>query len=404
VGQSIVSALDRRRTAWWGIVALLGFVTAGFVAAFVGTFVLGLFVYYGVRPLHRRLADLTDRRGLTAGGTLLLVVVPALELLTYAGLVAVDEFVAAVGPATADAVLARLPGDSRSFEVVVQSPGELVAAVERGGGLWEAIGGGVGAVATAGNAVLHLTLALAFAFFDGPRLAAWFRSDVAAADGVADAYLSAVDADLQTVYFGNVLTVLAVGAAAVVVYHGFNLLAPAALRIPFPTLLALLTGLATFVPIVVGKLVYLPATAVLGWTAVRTGNPELWPWVAGFPVVAFLVLDLVPQTVVRPYVSGRSLHGGLILFAYVLGTALFGWYGLFLGPFLAVCVVQAANVVLPELLGGDRLTPDTHTDIGSDPDVDDESGATEDADDGAADGEGGGTTTHDAAADGPPTD
>jgi hypothetical protein len=56
-----------------------------------------------------------------------------------------------------------------------------------------------------------------------------------------------------------------------------------------------------------------------------------------------------------------------VLLAYVLGAALFGWYGLFLGPLILVLVVQAANVVLPELLHGDPLTTDTHLKIGSDP-------------------------------------
>jgi predicted PurR-regulated permease PerM len=229
---------------------------------------------------------------------------------------------------------------------------------------------GIGAFGTAANATLHLTLALAVAYFllrDGGRLERWFQSTIADEDGIAEAYVTAVDADLQTVYFGNVLSVVAVAMLSLGVYHGFNVVTPASLTIPVPTLLAMLTGLATFVPLVVGKLVYVPLSIYLAYGATQTGETTGLIWVATLALVSFLLLDLVPQTFVRPYLSGRTLHSGLVLLAYVFGAALFGWYGLFLGPFILVLVVQAANVVLPELLHGDPLTAETYLTIGSDP-------------------------------------
>jgi predicted PurR-regulated permease PerM len=371
---SVFHRLDRARLAWWGVVAVLGVALTFFVASFVGTFVLGLFVYYAARPLHRRLRTRVDHRGLSATLTMLFLVLPAVALVGYAGLVAVQEFAVVAGPGLTDAVLERLPGDPRSVGGLLRSPTELLGRLDDGSRVLTVVVTGFGALGTAANGLLHLTLALAVSFFllrDGPRLAAWFRADVAGAGGVADAYLTAVDADLETVYFGNVLTVLLVGVAAVVVYNGFNVLAPATLRLPVPTLLALLTGLATFVPLVVGKLVYVPMCGYLAWEATRAGaGSGVLPWVVGFLVVSFLLLDLLPQTFLRPLVSGRSLHSGLVLFAYVLGAALFGWYGLFLGPLLVVLVVQAASVVLPELLHGERLTVAASTEIGAEPRVD----------------------------------
>jgi hypothetical protein len=38
------------------------------------------------------------------------------------------------------------------------------------------------------------------------------------------------------------------------------------------------------------------------------------------------------------------------MFAYILGTLLFGWYGLFLGPMVLVFVTHFLRVVVPELL------------------------------------------------------
>jgi predicted PurR-regulated permease PerM len=364
---------DRSRIAWWLIVAVLGTVAVGFVVSFVGTFVLGLFFYYAVRPLHERVDARVGHRSVAAVVTLALILLPVLGLVGYTVLLALGEVFVAADPATIDQLLRRVPGDPASVRRVVQSPGTVVAAIDNQSRLVRYALRGVGLFGTMANGVLHVTLALSVAFFllrDAPRLETWFRTQIADDDGIAETYVSAVDADLQTVYFGNVLSVVAVAMLSLVVYHGFNLVAPSTVSIPFPTLLALLTGLATFVPLVVGKLVYLPLVVYLAYATTQADAAIGLAWVLAFGVVAFLLLDLIPQTFIRPYISGRSLHSGLVLFAYVLGAALFGWYGLFLGPLAVVLIVQAANVVLPELVHGDALTTDTHLRIGSDPVLD----------------------------------
>jgi predicted PurR-regulated permease PerM len=137
---------------------------------------------------------------------------------------------------------------------------------------------------------------------------------------------------------------------------------------PIPTALALATGLASFVPIVVGKLVYVPLTGGLAVAALRT-DPGLVAYPVGLFLVALVCLDILPQTVVRPYLSGRDLHTGATMLSYVLGATVFGWYGLFVGPLVLVLVVQAARIVLPELVDGRELTPTVSgpAAVGSDP-------------------------------------
>jgi hypothetical protein len=73
--------------------------------------------------------------------------------------------------------------------------------------------------------------------------------------------------------------------------------------------------------------------------------------------VTVVIVDLLPDFVLRPYVSGRNLHIGLVMFAYILGPLLFGWYGIFLGPIILVLVFHFARVVLPELLVGKAIRP-----------------------------------------------
>lgn len=362
--------LERQRVGWWLVGLLLLGVVAAFLTGFVGTFVLGLFVYYGARPMHRRLCSRLDSRGLAAALTMLVIVVPALLLLTYVGVVAAREFAAVAGHGALRQLTSQAALPTWAAEAI-RDPLAYATRLEHLSSLQQQVTQGLRTVGTVTTALVHLTLALSMGFFllrDAGRLERWFRRAVAGDGTVPHAYLSAVDADLETVYFGNVVTVLVVTVLSIAVYNGYNLLTPAAVTLPFPTLLALLTGLATFVPLVVGKLVYLPVTAYLAWEAVQAETGLLWA-PAAFLIVAFVLLDVLPQTVLRPVLSGRSLHTGLVLFAYVLGAAYFGWYGLFLGPLLVVLVVQFLKVVFPELIHGDRLTPDPSPvlDLGHDP-------------------------------------
>ncbi|ADJ16649.1 hypothetical protein C497_06244 [Halalkalicoccus jeotgali B3] len=63
-----------------------------------------------------------------------------------------------------------------------------------------------------------------------------------------------------------------------------------------------------------------------------------------------LAFDNIIRIYVRPSLSGRLFPIGLVMFAYLLGPPIFGWYGIFLGPFVMVVVVQFFRYRLPFLL------------------------------------------------------
>jgi len=362
--------LDQKRIGWWVVAIGLAAVLGAVAAAFVGTLVFGLFCYYAARPVHRRITGRLDRPGVVAGLTLVTLVLPVLVLVGYGATVAYGELARLAGSDATRAVLARLVGEPGPLSALLSDPVAYLSRLEGLDRLQQGLSTALATFGFVGGFLLHLSLALALTFFllrDGSRIEAWFLSEIADEESSAYALLRGADADLETVYFGNVLSVLGVAVAAVLVYNGYNLLAPAAVDLPVPTLLALLTGLATFVPIVVGKLVYLPAGAFLLWEATRADVGLGYP--VAFLVVSFVLLDVLPQTVLRPLISGRDLHSGLVLFAYVLGAAYFGWYGLFLGPLLVVLGVQLLKHVLPDLVDGDPFVPesDEGVRIGSDP-------------------------------------
>jgi hypothetical protein len=142
---------------------------------------------------------------------------------------------------------------------------------------------------------------------------------------------------------------------AAVAFNVLNALSPAALGLPYPTLLGLLTGAASLVPVIGIKLVWIPMLAWLAAVAFQAGS-GYW-FVAVFGGVAAVVVDFVPDLVVRPYVSGRDLHLGLVMLAYVFGPLIWGWYGIFLGPMVLVPVVHFGRLVLPELVAGVEIEP-----------------------------------------------
>ena len=347
--RGIGADIDQSRLAWWLLGAILAGILYLAVQRFLGAFVFGLFVYYAVRPINRRTRRLTDSSGLAATSSLLLVALPLVALIGYVvvqlvlelDLASIQQYRSLVQPYV-------------DLSSLFSDPRQLLSRLRER----NAIQIGTAAFAVLSTVLIDLFIVLAFVFFlmrDDHRLAGWFQSAVGGERSVAYAYFSAVDRDLESVYLGNTMMALSVALLSVFTYNAFNIVAPAGLTIPFPTALALLTGVASLVPLVVGKLVYVPVGAYLVWVASQGEASYVFP--VGFIVFSFLFLDLFPQTFVQPYLAGQSIHVGLTVFAYILGTTLFGWYGLFLGPLLMVLMVQFVRIVFTELVHDTRITP-----------------------------------------------
>ncbi|WP_168215859.1 AI-2E family transporter [Halorussus ruber] len=355
---------DRNRVAWWLYLLSLavGVVYVGY--SFVGMFVLGVFLYYAARPICDRLGAHIDRDGWTAGLTLVGIVVPILAIVAYV-LVAGLRDAASLSGMPGSSLVAPLlnvdnltTGQQSLVQTLIENPSEVGSLSsdriqQVGRAALSALGALVGTVV-----LLSLSFGLAFFLLrDDDRIAAWFRNEIAEPGTTGYAYAYAVDDELETVFFGNMLFVAVMAVLAAVVYYGFNFLAPPALTIPFAILLALLTGVASLVPLVVGKVVYVPVVAYLAWVAAGQGGAGMiYP--IGLLVVSFLVLDILPQTFLQPYISGNEIHMGIMMFAYLLGPMLFGWYGFFLLPLFFVLVIQAVRIVVTNLIHGAELTPD----------------------------------------------
>ncbi|MFC6836788.1 AI-2E family transporter [Halomarina ordinaria] len=368
--------IDRSEAGWWLVAAFVAGMLLLVGYRFVGTLVVGLFAYYAARPVDRRL----DRHlGGTKAAVVTLVVIVVPFLVMLGGLVAaVVQQLQALGLLDVSQY-ARYVQPYLDVSASLNEPEQLYERARR---LWDepvvqrGLDTVLGVVGTLGSLFLHTTLVLAFVFYllrDDEDLAAWFNEEVAERGSTLDRYLRSVDEGLSGAYFGQMLTVFVVMLVAAVVYSALNVVSPTGVFIPQPVLLAVLTGLATFVPLIGRGIVYTLVLAVLVVQVVRSGS-YVALWFPGlYYLVTFFGIDSLIRYFVRPYLSGRSLHTGLMLFAYLLGAALFGWYGVFFAPLALVGALEFVRIVFPALLAGElgeggrglredpSTAPDRHT-------------------------------------------
>jgi len=380
----------RGRAAWWLFAAMLAVVVAYVAASFVGTLVFGLFLYYSTRPIHRRVRRRIGRPNVAAAVALFALALPALALATYTVVVAARQLeqLTALDLGGLDDRLPELLADP----MALLDEGRLfdVGSLDQ---LLSALASAADTLVFVGIVLLNLFVMVAFAFYllrDDDRLAGWALGQFAGDGGVLERYGRAVDRDLESVFFGNILNALVTGVIGATVFSLLNVVAPAGATVPAAALFGLIAGVASLIPVVGMKLVYVPLAAYLAARALAAGDTAALPFVGLFLVVSFVVVDTIPDLLLRPYVSGRSLHVGAVMLAYTLGPLLFGWYGIFLMPVLLVLAVQFARIVLPELLAGGPTRAD---EVGPDPDpapdgADAGDGSGSDDESGTVDGEG----------------
>lgn len=360
---SIQSTL-RQHPIWVLVgIALLGAV-AYVVSAFIGTLVFGLFLYYSTRPVYNRIEGRVGEPSVAAGISIFALALPALALVTYALLIvfrqlneltqstALDPEDFGLDPAVFERITDPAVLFSTDFSQFVST--ELVGSVL--GSLTSA----VETLTVLAIALINLFAMVALAFYllrDDHRIAAWLLDAFGEKGTLFRRYLTAVDRDLKDIFFGNILNAVFTGTIAVITYSLLNVFAPPDLLIPAAALVGLLAGVASLIPVVGMKLIYIPVGIYMAIQSLTAAGTETLWFVILFFVLSLVVVDSIPDLVLRPYVSGRNVHVGALMLSYTLGPLLFGWYGLFLMPVLLVLVIQFARIVLPDLLASEESTP-----------------------------------------------
>ena len=366
-----------------GLLLVVGLV----LSQFLPTLVFTVFLYYASRPIYRRLGRLPlpqsvlkravpYRKQVHAAATIFFFLLPFVLLVGYTFFLVVPELQEFFGEGGLGAAYLSqfqdLPGEGPPGplaglglgDLLMMGPAELFELLRN-----ETVQSWLGRVSdTLVNSLSLLTTVLLRVFImfagtyylltDGPRLVAWFL-DTFDGSGVLREYAVVVDDELSSILFGNILNALVTGVIGIFVFSLYNLVAPDSVQIPFAPLVGALTGVGSLIPVVGMKVVYVPVAALLAVSAVVAGQTVALVWVLAFLLVTLVVVDTIPDFVIRPYVSGDLTHVGLLMFAYILGPIAFGFYGIFLGPILLVLIAQFFRVIVPYVITGSVETTQT---------------------------------------------
>jgi predicted PurR-regulated permease PerM len=350
--------MDERRA----LVALFGFAVAlviGYIAyRFIAALTVAVFLYYSTRRFYKALGRLHLPTRVRAVTVIAFLAVPLLLLLSYTlVLLAIEtrRFVETYPVIELAATnVAWLGGVEDVPELTV---GNLIEAYHAGrlDRIIEFLVANAAVLTTAITGFfLNLLIVVVVTYYlliDGWKVNDWLLQFDD--DAIVREYLEAADSELEAILFGNLLNVIAIALIAVGAFNGYNALVPAAVQVPYPTLAGVLTGVASLIPVVGMKIVYLPVAAVMSVPIVVDGAYSLVGYVVVFLVVAIVVVDTVPDLLLRPYLSGERTHVGLLMLAYIFGPVVFGFYGLFFAPILLALGVTFAHTALPRLLGAD---------------------------------------------------
>lgn len=352
------------------VVALFGFAVAVVVGAlayqFIAALTVSVFLYYSTRRYYSSLRRLRLPARVRAVIVMASLVIPLLVLVSYASVLLVVEarqFVTQYALIDVAAThVAWLDGAESVPDLTIE-------------GLYSAYQSGqlspfvdflskhaMVLTSVVSEFLLNLfvtTIVTYYLLVDGRRIREWLlRFDDGA---IIREYLEAVDEELEAVLFGNLLNVLAISLIAIATFTGYNAVAPAPIEVPYPALAGALTGIASLIPVVGMKVIYLPLTGITALPVVLDGQSSLLVYVFGFLLLVVVVVDTIPDLLLRPLLSGESTHVGLLMLAYTLGPVVLGFYGLFFAPILLVVGLTFANTALPRLLGAtepDGLSPD----------------------------------------------
>ncbi|WP_418282234.1 AI-2E family transporter [Halorubrum sp. DTA98] len=342
------------------VVTLFGLAVAGITGyiayRFVAALTVSVFLYYSTRRFYHGLSRLRLPARVRAATALSLVGIPLIVLLSATLVLVmvearrfieqypVTETVGADGT-WADG-LADLSDPSVSGLIATYRSGEFDPVIELVAEHAALL------TTTLTGFLLNLLITVVVTYYlllDGSRFHDWLLTFDD--DAVVREYLEAADAELEAVLYGNLLNVIAISLIAVATYVGYNFAVPAAIEVPYPTLAGALTGIASLIPVVGMKIVYLPLAGVAAMPTVLNNDLGLLVYIAGFLVVAVVVVDTIPDILLRPYFSGKTTHVGLLMLAYIFGPVVFGFHGLFLAPIVLVLALTFADTALPRLLG-----------------------------------------------------
>lgn len=362
---------DRGLILWMALGLILSVLFLFVIYRFIGAFVTALFVYYGSRPIYKQLDNRTTlkRPSVLSALSLLLLFFPVLLLIGYTILIGTQEVSAFLNSVESE----QLTNLINIYFPEYNSLSSLTSSIQNPSSLFSEAGiqsfmsvldYAFNYFGTISSIILNIfiTLVLSYYFLKEDKKIVEMFSSKFNFSKTTKQYVKKVDKDFNKVFFGNILNAIVTAFIGILIYTvlEISIASQVGISMKYPVLIGLLCGIGSLIPIVGMKLVYLPVFGYLTLSSFQSGASSLAIW---YPIVFFIVsmvvVDGIPDIIIRPYVSSGDIHLGSLLIAYIIGPLLFGWYGLFLGPMLLVLGLRFYTEALPRIISGRNI--ENHT-------------------------------------------
>lgn len=369
------SLFDRLNDVKWFVLGAFLILLLLWIAwPFLDVLVFAIFFYYVARPIKDRMRPYIKNETLLVIACLLLLVLPLILIMSYVVLLAVSQANSLIQYVSAQSLPAGPLSNMSNVISNIQSQlspenfksenigTTIIELYHRLQDLFKSTSSVHAILIAMGmtfvDLVFKVFLMLAIIFYllrDDGKQKAWFKSvfpaPVAEHDHVLVRYYRAVDSDLESVFFGNILSIVIFAVIAAVVYSVLNFFTPdPTFVIPYPILMGILLGIAALLPLVGAWTVDIP---IMLYILARTMMSGTFFAHAGFfavmAVAIFIFVETLPGYLLRPFISHGQVNVGLLMFAYILGPIVFGVSGLFLAVIVLVLLTHYFKIVVPQL-------------------------------------------------------
>ncbi len=352
--QVIVCVAKMNKKSWFVLGALLFSGAVFLTYKFLDVLLFSVFVYYISRPIYAILHKYFGHPSISSFITMLCVITPFLFAFVYTFYIATKELIAFLNVYGSIPIINTILTEFNSMDKImaVLQQQELIDMVTvNSSAIFKVLSG---LLATIPMFLLKVFLVFSLTYYmqkDGSKLISYVLKQLPKSDSlVAERLFREIDRNLFYLFFGSIANAFLTSVIAYISFTTLNSIAPAGLAVPYVALISILMGLASLIPMLGLKLVWIPMYIYLVAMSLVIG---ITSEIAIYLTIAFLVInfviDAIPDLVIRPYIAARRVHAGLLLFGYILGPVVLGLVGFFLGPILVIIITSYFRTVVPAL-------------------------------------------------------
>lgn len=322
------------------------------VLPFLDVVLFGILIYYLARPAYPLLVRILRSETIGALVSLFFLVLPLMLLFAYLVSIAFVEFESTFLPGTQAGIALNDEISILSEFSKTVSYEQLISLLIENQNMESMI---IDAVSRGIIILLKIFLVFVIAYYllkDGHKLRSWMSSPfLGESPETTEKFLNKVDLNLHSFFMGNILAAVITAVMGSILFIALDhfLMPPELSFGKYAILLGVVCGAANLIPNIGMSIVWIPLSIYFVIQAHASGILfDAW-WIIILSVALIVVIvEWIPDMIVRPYVSGGNIHPGLMLLSYTFGAFAFGLTGLLLGPIIVILAVNLYQI-LPEV-------------------------------------------------------